>query len=495
MKWLVALNAAALLTAAGLLTAALPASSPSSVPPPLKWRACPQDVAKPGLQCATLDVPLDYRNSSGQTIEIAISRLASTDPGKRRGVLLTNSGGPGGQGLSFPADLRDLGIPKSVLDRYDVIGIDPRGVGHSTPVTCNLTPQEHPSNIPTYARNPADVTAEAKRVSAVAKKCGSSKTASVLPYITTANTARDMDRIRSALGERRVSYFGVSYGSYLGSVFTAMFPHRSDRILIDSAPGPSGWDNSFSRLFGQGFQDRFPDFARFAAARHKTYGLGRTPAQVRAKYFELGKKLDAKPSPDGVSGAAFRQLTFALMYFDSKLPQLAAAWKALQTGKPVAAREPAGDGTSAGATKIPSDNYLASQLHVICNDSNWSEEVSDYQRNVTRDRHRFPLFGAAGANITPCAFWPSEPIEQQVQITGRGPSNVLILQNLRDPATPLAGARKLRDAFGNRARMVTADQGGHVAYPLMGNKCLNNIATKFLTRGDRPQKDLACGSN
>ncbi|WP_218040526.1 alpha/beta hydrolase [Actinomadura sp. WMMB 499] len=129
---------------------------------------------------------------------------------------------------------------------------------------------------------------------------------------------------------------------------------------------------------------------------------------------------------------------------------------------------------------------------MICNDSDWPEQVETYRRNVAADRSRFPMFGAAGANITPCAFWPSEPYEPRVEITDRGPSNVLIVQNRRDPATPLAGARMLRGALGDRARMVTADQGGHLAYLYLDDRCLNGIATKFLTTGARPPQDVAC---
>ncbi|GAA1955289.1 alpha/beta hydrolase [Amycolatopsis minnesotensis] len=479
-----------LAAAAMMVVTAAPASA--ATPGALRWGACPADVAKPGLECSTLDVPLDYRDPGGRTIEIAISRMASPDRGKRHGVLLTNTGGPGGVGLGFPATLRDnLKVPREVLDRYDVIGMDPRGVGHSTPVTCDLTPAEQPTNIPMFARNAADVADEATRVAHVAEKCGASGTSRLLPYLSTANTARDMDRVRAALGEPKASYFGISYGTYLGSVYATMFPHRTDRVMLDSATGPGGWDAEFSRSFGQGVEDRFPDFAKFAVA-HPEYGLGTTPEQVRAKYFDLAARLDAKPSPDGYTGKAFRFVTFANLYFDKKLPLLAETWHALDTGKPAPAPGSDAPGGQAPPAGIPSDNYVASQLHVICNDSDWPRSVGTYQRHVAIDRARHPLFGAAAADITPCAFWPSKSIEPPVEITGRGPSNVLILQNLRDPATSLGGARKLREAFGDRARMVTADQGGHLAYLYLNNRCLNDIATEFLATGKRPAHDVAC---
>lgn len=472
----------AVLAAAVVASLTPPGVSLAATPDALHWGKCPADVTGPGLECATLDVPLDYRDPAGPTIEIAVSRLASTNPEKRRGVLLTNTGGPGGVGLNFPAVLRDnLGLPQSVLDSYDVIGADPRGVGHSTPVTCDLPP-EYWTNIPEYALNSADVAKRAETVKNVAARCGSSASAPVLPHITTANAARDMDQIRAALGESKVSYFGISYGTYLGSVYTTMFPHRSDRIMLDSATGPGGWDSSFSRMFGRGVADRLPDFAEFVAA-HPEYGLGETPEQVTAKYFDLAARLDATPSSQGFDGKFFRQLTFSDLYYDKRMPTLAEVWRALDTGNPV----------PPGATGQPTDNYLASQLHVICNDSDWPEAVAIYQRNVAIDRIRHPEFGAAGANITPCAFWPSEPVEPPVEITDRGPSNVLILQNLRDPATPLAGAQQLRQAFGDRARMVTADQGGHLAYLYLSNRCANDITTNFLVTGRRPEHDTACG--
>ena len=129
---------------------------------------------------------------------------------------------------------------------------------------------------------------------------------------------------------------------------------------------------------------------------------------------------------------------------------------------------------------------------MICNDSDWPEKLWRYQVNVAIDRIRYPMFGAAGANVSPCAFWPAVPAEPPVEITDEGPSNVLILQNLRDPATPLSGARELRGAFGDRARLVTADEGGHLSYLRLGNDCADDIATAFLRTGERPQHDVAC---
>ncbi|MCF2131835.1 alpha/beta hydrolase [Strepomyces sp. STD 3.1] len=465
-------------------------TAPSATAPPdrISWGECP-GTPLPTLECGTLKVPLDYRNPDGRKIDVAISRLAATNPEKRRGVLFTNAGGPGAPGLSYPLVLKYYGVPQSVLDTYDVIGFDPRGVGYSAPVTCGLEGEATATaNVPDYALNRADVARQAEHAAEVAEKCGAASTASLLPHISTANTARDMDRIRAALGEPKISYLGISYGTYLGSVYTTLFPRRSAQFVLDSAMGPDGSGPSATRGFGEGVEDRFPDFARYLS-EHPEYGFGTSVQRIREKYFELAARLDAKPRPDGFDGKKFRKVTFEKLYLDQWLPELAGIWQAVDTGRAIPPTPPV-----EVPPGQPADNPVAGQLAVLCNDRNWPESVATYQRNVRTDRDRHPLFGAAAANIWPCAFWPTEPAEPPVRISDRGPSNVLIVQNLRDPSTPLSGARALRAAFGERARMITADQGGHLAYLYLKNRCLNDATTTFLVTGERPRTDRACAA-
>lgn len=457
-----------------------PAAGRNSAAEPLRWGPCPKEAAAPRLTCATLKVPLDYRDPDGRQIEIAVSRLASGKPAQRRGVLLTNPGGPGGPGLGYPAVLAGAKLPKKVLDSYDLIGFDPRGVGRSTPVTCDLTEkQQARGNFPPYAHSPADVAREAVNARTVARQCATSRTAWMLPHTTTANTARDMDRIRAALGEPKVSYLGASYGTQLGAAYTTMFPRRSDRFVLDSNLGPGGYDYTAMRSFARGMEDRFPDFAAYAAA-HPAYGLGTTPEEVTAKFSELARRLEAEPV-GGIDGTLFRGMTFDRLYSDATLPQLAKDWQALDKGDPVRIPPTAG-----------LENLMASRFHVICGDTRWPRKVQEYQRNVAADRLNHPMLGGSTAGIGPCAFWPDERVEPPVRIGDKGPSNVLMAQNTRDPGTPLAGARKLRQAFGKRATMVTADQGGHGVYPYGRNTCANDTVTAFLTTGHRPAHDLDC---
>ncbi|RSD22872.1 alpha/beta hydrolase [Amycolatopsis eburnea] len=454
-----------------VLLAFLPllAAPPAAASPSLKWTSpCPDYGMSPsptaGLECATLRVPLDYAHPE-RTIELTLSRRPGA-PGKRRGVLVMNPGGPGSPGLAMPAQLVQRMGGTGLPDAYDVIGFDPRGTGYSTPVTCDLTPEQRGAVLGPYADGARDVVATAAKARVVAKQCGESSTKDLLPHMTTANTARDLDRIREALGESKISYYGVSYGSYLGAAYASMFPGRGDRIVLDSVLGPTGLDYRAQLRFAEGFDDRFPDFAAWAAARDEVYHLGRTPVAVTAKFAELA----------AARGPEFRANTWNGLYDDALFPALARDWA----------------GTArAAAGPLDGDNHAALQLQVLCNDSDWPEQLGYYQRAVDRERARHPMFGPAAANVNPCAFWPVERAEPPVRAGGPGPANVLLVQNERDPATPLSGARETRAAFGNRARMVTVDAGGHGVFT-RDNACGNAAVLDYLRDGVFPAVDRSC---
>ncbi|MEV6828012.1 alpha/beta hydrolase [Amycolatopsis sp. NPDC051102] len=447
------------------------AAPPAQAAPNLQWTTpCPDYGLSPsptaGLECATLRVPLDYAHP-GRTIELTLSRHAAT-AGKKRGVLLMNPGGPGSPGLAMPAQLLQRMGGSSLPDAYDVIGFDPRGTTYSTPVTCDMTPEQRGAVLGPYADGPRDVVATAAKARVVAEKCGRASTKDLLPHMTTANTARDLDRIREALGERRISYYGVSYGSYLGAAYASMFPGRTDRIVLDSVLGPGGLDVRANQRFAEGFDDRFPDFAAWAAARDDVYHLGRTPAAVTAKFAELA----------AVRGPEFRANTWNGLYDDAFFPALARDW--------------AGTARTA-AGPLDGDNRAALQLQVLCNDSDWPGQLGYYQHAVERERVRHPMFGPAAANVNPCAFWPVERAEPPVRVGGPGPANVLLVQNRRDPATPLSGARETRAAFGSRARLVTVDAGGHGVFT-RENACGNAAVLGYLRDGVFPAADVSCQS-
>ncbi|EWC61152.1 hypothetical protein UO65_3572 [Actinokineospora spheciospongiae] len=457
----------------------------------LGWTACPDDVvagaAPRELQCAVVPVPLDYTDPGGVQINLMISRLASTNPGKRRGVLILNPGGPGGSGLVLSAQLANKGLPTSVLDSYDLIGVDTRGVGRSAPVSCAFTTTgPYLANIPPYAVDDAAVTAQAAVAKRVAEQCTANDRDNRLRHLTTANNARDMDRIRAALGERKTSFFGLSYGSALGAAYASMFPERSDRIVLDSNVGDTHLDHDGMRRYALGMEQTFPDFAEWAAERHGAYGLGRTPAQVRRTYFEIAEKLDKQPV-DGLDGSLFRLNLFGNLFNESLYAKTAQLWQILRQDSPSAPGLRANTKTEL----LPTDNFLTVFLAVTCNDVEWPTDIDTYRRAVAEDRQRYPLFGASAANITPCAYWPHRPAEPPVPVNDKGPRNVLILQNQHDVPTPHRGGELLREKFAQRSRMVSVEGSGHGVYVVGGNACALNVTTTYLVDGSLP-RDQRC---
>ncbi|MCE7011476.1 alpha/beta hydrolase [Kibdelosporangium philippinense] len=476
--------------AAATLAVLAPQASAEPKAPELTWSKCPPSligIEDPRLVCATLPVPLDYRNPKGRTIDVQVSKLTTAKPEKRRGVLLHNAGGPGGPSLHLPAIYTRI-YPQEILDRYDLIGFDPRGVGYSTPVTCGRPMEGYPPDL--YFPFPSTDGSIARNIEfgkALSRDC-ELHGGDIRPHITTANTARDMDRIRSALGEKKISYNSGSYGSYLGAVYATMFADKSDRFVIDSNVDPNRvWHDQWA-LWDHGFELRFADIASWFAERDDTYKFGATPAEVRKKYESLLAKLDTNPINDPVfgrfDGNVLRVATFGSSYHTLFFPDIAKYWIFADTG----VYPP---GLAAKVPTVPGDNVRASQLAVVCGDAGAPRDMRHYQREVAINRELFPLMAGMGTNVWSCAFGRG-PVEPPVKVTSKGPANVLIIQTLRDPATPYVGALGMRHALGQRAKMVSVDSGNHGAYDPSSPSCATREAHRFLETGVLPARDMFC---
>lgn len=462
------------------------ATPPASTSEPV-WTQC-TPVVDPRQECATLSVPMDYRRPHGQQITIAVSRIRASDATLRRGILLLNPGGPGGSGLYLPSFLAQS-LPAEVTARYDLVGFDPRGVGRSTPITCNIPEDVAVDLVLPYPDASGSIEQNVRFARATAAGCAAG-TGALLPHITTANTARDMDSIRAALGERKASYLGYSYGSYLGAVFISLFPQRTDRVILDSAINPENIWYGVWRGFSLGTALRLPDFTAWAARRNDVYGLGDTSQAVRATFDRMAAALDREPIPTPgllINGNVLREFTRSFLYDDRNFPDLALIWQELNS-----VTTPADLGARLRALEIPFDNQIAVLYSIACNDIQWSNDIAMYARNVRRDRLTFPVTAGMPANLWPCAFWPHRPVEPPVKVTDRGPRNVLILQNLRDPATPWIGGVGMRKALGQRASFVSVDAGGHGIYGIRSGPCTDAIATTFLVTGVLPDRDRFC---
>lgn len=465
-----------------------------------RWQPC--DAKGPDtFRCATLKVPLDYADPGGRTIDLAISRLTAGDTKERRGVLLLNPGGPGAPGLDLPVDPL-LAFPAEVKRRYDLVGFDLRGAGRSAPVSCGLTADEqsdHPYKAETFTR-------DVDRVRTVAEKCRTAA-GDKLPHLTTRNSARDMDVIRAVLGERKISYLGISYGSYLGAVYTQMFPERADRIVLDSATDPTRIYRGMFQDMAKAAEQAFTRWTEWTAGRHATYGLGDTPAAVRETFRNLIARADRTPLVvDGqtLGGDDIRADNSTFFHLRKAAERVVALKKAADAGTPAApARTPDGapggapggtpSGTPGQAEEAgePDDNYASIAWSFMCADTRtWSHDPERYRREAIRDTARYPLYGDFAAAVTPCAFWkpgnePQTEIDNEI--------GALITQNEWDSQTPLfAGQAMHRALRGSRMLTVAGGEGHGVLYAPDGNSCADKAATTYLTTGRLPAEDVTC---
>jgi pimeloyl-ACP methyl ester carboxylesterase len=486
----------------GMVAALFAVPGGSAMAAEIDWGACPPSSSlDPRQECASLTVPLDYSAPASGTIEIAISRMLTASPSERRGVLLYNPGGPGSPGIYGPSRLAAR-LPQRVLDRYDLVGFDPRGINFSAPVSCSLAPADRDVHkfIP-YPAHDLDIAENVAYSRRAAAGCAATS-GDVLPHITTANTARDMDRIRTAFGEPKISYVGYSYGTYLGAVYTQLFPNRTDRFILDSVVHPRRiWRETFAS-WGYAVEVGFEAFTRFAAERHETYGLGATPRAVYAKTLELIAELEAEPFPfpgssTVITGEFFRERIRNNngLRNDRSFPGLASIFATIDARATSAAsrsavemvREAAPEPLAADYPTPPVDNGFAAPWAVVCGDADWPESPLTYQRDVRLFDRLFPIHGRAAANIWPCAFWEFEPREPAVEIGAlRSGGKALLVQSLRDPATPYDGGVAMRWTLGQKARLVSVEDGAHVVSFNAINSCADGHATTFLVTGQLP---------
>ncbi|MFJ4467237.1 alpha/beta hydrolase [Streptomyces sp. NPDC089424] len=461
-----------------------------------QWKRC-GDEFPADFTCATIEVPLDYRAPAGRRIDLAVSRFRSAAPAERRGILLFNPGGPGVAGLEMPFKMRRK-LPESVRDKYDLIGMDPRGVGQSSPISCALNHEEETWLRPYKARTFTHDVAWARRV---ARKC-EARSGDKIPHITTSDTARDMDLLRAILGEEKISFVARSYGTYLGAVYTQLFPGRADRFVLDSAVDPTRVWREMIRWWARSAEPAFDRWAVWVAERSETYGLGGTPEAVKRTFWNLVHMADDDPfetegqptTGDDIRG---RMRTEAVdpqraTEIIVGLRQTAVDRRSTSGWMADGADSEEGWAPSSGilGAEVPSDNATASFWAVMCGDNSaaWPHDPERYQNDAVRDMKQYPLYGDFVSNVKPCAFWQDSK-EPAIKVTNN--VGALIVQNEWDPQTPLASGLALH-AYLKGSSMVTILGGeGHIAYP-SGEQCADGAVTTYLLTGTLPQKELTC---
>jgi pimeloyl-ACP methyl ester carboxylesterase len=481
-------------TALAVVGAALALGAGQGSAAGLDWAQCGKR-----LQCATLQVPIDHASPTGAQLGLALARLPATDSSRRIGSLVVNPGGPGASGIEFVRQGAAV-FPAALRARFDIVGFDPRGVGKSSPIRCRTDPElDLEEELDPTPDTGAERQALADAARRVAAECGE-RAAALLPYVSTDAGARDLDLIRAALGDEKLTYLGFSYGTMLGATYAALFPDRVRALALDGAVDPTLWTGDpVALLRGQasGFQAAWQSFladCRGHRARCKLAQDG-DPARVVAR---LLRRLDRHPLP--IFGDADRHITegfvttaiVSALYSHEAWPVLAEAlhqlWARrngvlvvfladLFTGRHV-------DGTHSNLQ----DAYDA----VTCADWALPADPSAYLGLGAALRRIAPLFGAAiGLEPLVCSYWPARPASRVTgPFTAAGAPPILVVGTTGDPATPYPWARALVRALGPPAVLLTWRGRSHTAYG--ESRCAAAAVDGYLIDLEPPRPGTVC---
>ncbi|KOG30587.1 alpha/beta hydrolase [Streptomyces resistomycificus] len=515
------MRAPALYSAAGslLLTtlAAAPADSAPAVPGAAELRgaavaaerardtgvafgACPKVEDLPeGVQCGTVSVPLDYARPDGRRIKLTVSRARAThkDPHNskhrvpRQGALVFNPGGPGASGLYFPL-VGALPEWKRLAAAYDLVGYAPRGVGRSAPLSCKDPGSfsKAPSQAPTYPSESykRERIAQAK---AYASGCAQ-RVGSALRHYTSLNNARDLDVVRAALGEEKLTFMGASYGTYFGALYATLFPSHVRRMVFDSAVNPDPEQVWYRNNLAQSaaFEGRWADLREWIARHDDVYGLGDTAEEVLRSYEKASARLAEKPAGGKVGPGQLQGAFLSAGYYDDYWPHRAQALSAYLKGDPKPLIQQAGPHPEAA---VEAENSAAVYTAVECNDAPWPTEWRVWDRDNTRLARVAPFetWDNVWMNL-PCAYWPA-PRQQPLDVrTGPGElPPTLILAAERDAATPYDGALEMHRRLSGSVLVTERDSGTH---GIAGgpNPCVNGHVDAYLLQGRLPARRAAC---
>ncbi|MFF4490398.1 alpha/beta hydrolase [Streptomyces sp. NPDC001544] len=466
----------------------------------IDFGTCPAGQKAPdGLQCGTVTVPLDYAHPDGRKIRLTVSRVRAThkDPRNskrkvpRQGALVFNPGGPGGSGMYFPL-VGLLPEWKRIAAAYDLVGYAPRGVGRSAPLSCQ-DPRQFAGG-PTEAPTHPSTAYKKKRIArakAYARGCAQ-RSGSALRYYNSLNNARDLDVLRAALGEDRLTFMGASYGTYFGAVYATLFPSHVRRMVLDSAVNPAPEQVWYRDNLDQSaaFEGRWADFRDWVARHDDVYRLGDTAEKVRRGYETARARLAARPAGGKVGPGQLQAAFLSAAYYDDYWPSRAEALSAYLKGDAgpllrVAAPSP--------ATAAEAENTSAVYTAVECNDAPWPTNWAVWDRDNTRLARRAPFetWENVWMNL-PCAYWPA-PRQRPVDVrTGPGElPPTLILAAERDAAAPYGGALEMHRRLADSVLVTERDAGTH-GIAGGANPCVNAHLEAYLLQGRLPVRHASC---
>ena len=456
----------------------------------LAWAPCKD---KPQMQCADVKVPLDYKKPGDKTITVAMAKVPAAN-GKPIGSLFVNPGGPGESGIDLVSGADKI-FSKALRDQYDIVGFDPRGVGSSTAVDCVSD-----AELGKYLDSEFDLStpegkkAEKAQAEKFAKGC-KDKSGDLLAHVGTESAARDLDVLRGLVGDKKLNYFGFSYGTSLGGMYANLFPKKAGRLVLDGALDPQFGGARMGYEQTIGFEKAFERYAEYCV-KGGNCPLGSSVDAAKKKMRALFDQAFKKPFPtaDPKRPLNRNMLKYGVMlamystayrpYLDTGLSQLIKnndgsfllEWYDLASGRQGGKFK---NNSNEARTAINCADYPASSPSV----------TKKYQEKLKKEA---PLFGAGsdGERTDLCSLLPYHPKSNPGPYTAKGSAPIVVIGTRHDPATPYHWAQALHKTLENSV-LLTWEGDGHLAYRRAGS-CIKAPVDKYLLTGEVPKDGLVC---
>lgn len=451
----------------------------------VKWTNCGN------ADCGTVTVPLDYDEPDGKTIKLAITRVKAT--GDPIGSLFVNPGGPGGSAVDY-ARAADAIIGPKIRQYFDVVGLDPRGVGRSAPVEC-MTDKERDVIAATDATpdTPAEEQTLLEQSRVPGERCAANESP-VFAHVGTADAARDMDIARAVVGDSTLVYLGKSYGTMLGATYAELFPDRVGRMVLDGVL-PSSLDLvEVTKGQADSFEWQVRDFVRYCLETSGCPLTGNVNEGL-AQLQDWFTSLDENPLGGGdrpLNEALASYAVLANLYFPGyDYPRLVKALgSAMTEGNPKPLLAMLDDRVSRDPNGRYTDNSTDSFYAVTCLDRPYDGTIDDVKALAEQWKSSAPTFGPSLAwGLMSCKDWPATttPVMETV---AKGSNPILVVSTRHDPATPYEWGELVAKQLDN-ATLVTFEGKGHTAYG-EGSSCVDSAVDQYLLKGTVPEKDLVC---
>lgn len=457
----------------------------------LVWSGCGDD-----LQCATAEAPLDWSDPQRESIDLALIRQTATG-GDPIGSLLVNPGGPGGSGYDFIRDSLDYATSERLQASFDVVGFDPRGVNHSSAVSCYDDPADFDAFLfdllPGEYGSDEWIAASREANEKFAEGC-EQHTGELLGFVDTISAARDLDLLRAILGDTKLNYLGYSYGTLLGATYADLYPENTGRLVLDGALDPATSSFDVSATQAVGFENALRAFLKDCSGYEDCPFSANVDAAMR-DIRALLDRLDASPirNEDGreLGSSSMTVAIITPLYSEDTWPILRQIFTDVLQGDAGYAFQIVDFYYDRGANGEYAVNATEAFLAINCLDYATDSSIETIRSEEAELIALAPVLGKQLAyGGTGCANWPYESTRVREPIVAAGSSDILVLGTINDPATPYVWAQALASQLQN-GHLVTYDGEGHTAYN-KGSDCVNDVVDDYFISGAVPSSDPQC---